>query len=448
LTAQNPVSKDVLLSPHVSLPGPSFTGAPLLAQRVAGLLNSAAVPATMSTLPTSAEEIWRYSRVDQCDLGQFAAPVVGDASDTTTWSVPSQLESGVRHGDAVTDADGIGSLVADDFDAFVLRSLINATDVTVIDVRAGLVVEEPIVVHRHIRADGTTVGSRLRIIARPNSDVTIIERVTSDDVASLVVPITEITLESGARVRMVTVQELGPRMWQVAMMSSDTAADATLSTMAVSLGGYYARLRTDAKVTGKGGHNELLAVYFGEAEQMHDFRTIQEHIAPKTTSELVFKGAVEDASRSVYSGLIKIGVDARGTSANQTNRNLLLSPNASAESVPNLEIENNDVKCSHASAVGPIDDDHRYYLESRGVPPDIAERLIVLGFFRDLLDRIPDEVLRGQLFDEDANEHACSCLVAVKNRTFIRATCRRRRRCRRHSSNRHCADRRRRVRDW
>ncbi len=393
----SPVSKEVPLSPHVSLPGPSLTGAPLLAERVTGLMNSAALP----SLPTSAEEIWRYSRVDQCDLGQFPGRTmsVGNDCDSTTWSVPKQLESCVRHDEAVTDADGVGTLISDEFDAFVIRSLTNATDVTVIEVRAGLAVEEPIVVHRHIRSDRSTVGSRLRIIAHPNSDVTIIERVTSDDVSSLVVPMTEITVESGARVRVVTVQELGPRMWQVAMMSSDTAADATLSTMAVSLGGYYARLRTDAKVTGKGGHNELLAVYFGEAEQMHDFRTIQEHIAPKTTSELVFKGAVEDASRSVYSGLIKIGVDARGTSANQTNRNLLLSPDASAESVPNLEIENNDVKCSHASAVGPIDDDHRYYLESRGVPPDIAERLIVLGFFRELLDRIPDEVLRAQLFD-------------------------------------------------
>jgi Fe-S cluster assembly protein SufD len=111
----------------------------------------------------------------------------------------------------------------------------------------------------------------------------------------------------------------------------------------------------------------------------------------------VFKGAVKDSSRSVYSGLIRIGEDARGTVANQTNRNLLLSPDAGAESVPNLEIENNDVKCSHASAVGPIDEDHRYYLESRGVPSDVAERLIVLGFFAELLERIPDVALRAEL---------------------------------------------------
>jgi Fe-S cluster assembly protein SufD len=122
---------------------------------------------------------------------------------------------------------------------------------------------------------------------------------------------------------------------------------------------------------------------------MHDFRTIQDHIAPKTTSDLLFKGAVSDTARSVYSGLIRVGKEARGTNAYQTNRNLVLSEGAGAESVPNLEIETNDVICSHASAVGPIDDEQRYYLESRGIPPEVAERLIVLGFFGEVLDRLP-----------------------------------------------------------
>jgi Fe-S cluster assembly protein SufD len=122
---------------------------------------------------------------------------------------------------------------------------------------------------------------------------------------------------------------------------------------------------------------------------MHDFRTKQEHIAPRTTSDLLFKGAVQDQAHSVYTGLIKIGHDAKGSIAFQTNRNLKLSDGAWAESVPNLEIDNNDVRCSHASAIGPIDSDQRFYLESRGVPPAVAERLIVLGFFDDVIGRLP-----------------------------------------------------------
>ena len=138
-------------------------------------------------------------------------------------------------------------------------------------------------------------------------------------------------------------------------------------------------------------------MYFGDHEQMLDFRTFQDHDAPHTRSDLLFKGAVEDHARSVYSGLIRLRPDAQKANAYQTNRNLVLSEGAGAESIPNLEIEANDVRCSHASTVGPIDDDQRYYLETRGIPPAEAERLIVLGFFDDVFHRLPVASLAGPL---------------------------------------------------
>ena len=109
-------------------------------------------------------------------------------------------------------------------------------------------------------------------------------------------------------------------------------------------------------------------MYFGDGDQMLDFRTLQDHRAPDCTSDLMFKGVVDDRSHSVYSGMIRVRPEGRGTNAFQTNRNIKLSEDAWAESVPNLEIENNDVRCSHASTVGPIDVEQRFYLESRGVP--------------------------------------------------------------------------------
>ncbi len=130
-------------------------------------------------------------------------------------------------------------------------------------------------------------------------------------------------------------------------------------------------------------------MYFGEDAQTLDFRTFQQHAAPDTTSNLLFKGVVDDHSKSVYTGLIRVEKEGRGTNAFQTNRNIKLSEDAWAESVPNLEIETNDVHCSHASTVGPIDEDQRFYLESRGVPTDVAERLIVAGFFDEVLDTFP-----------------------------------------------------------
>lgn len=345
-------------------------------------------------LPTEAEEVWRYSRVGEISFADFAAsPGPDDRSDVR---FVAQKGLVVLRGEAV-DSEAVGSLLPDSTDAFALASIAYLGDVTSIEVASGVSVVEPIHLDRRVVSSGIVIGTRLVISVGAQAECTVIERLSSGDVASLVLPMTEIRLAQGARLRYITVQELGASARQIAMTVCETAADATLSTMAVALGGSYARLRNDARIIGRGAHNELLAVYFGEGHQMHDFRTTQDHIAPRSTSELVFKGAVKDSSRSVYSGLIRIGEDARGTVANQTNRNLLLSPDAGAESVPNLEIENNDVKCSHASAVGPIDEDHRYYLESRGVPSDVAERLIVLGFFAELLERIPDVALRAEL---------------------------------------------------
>ena len=137
---------------------------------------------------------------------------------------------------------------------------------------------------------------------------------------------------------------------------------------------------------------------------MLDLRVTQTHAAPKTTSDLLFKGAVQDRARSVYTGLIHIEKDARGARAFQTNRNLKLSSEAWADSVPNLDIENNDVKCSHASTVGPIDEEQRFYLESRGIPPEIADRLIVLGFFDEVIDKLPAQLLSAELRAEVAGK--------------------------------------------
>jgi Fe-S cluster assembly protein SufD len=133
---------------------------------------------------------------------------------------------------------------------------------------------------------------------------------------------------------------------------------------------------------------------------MHDFATVQSHQGRHTTSDLLFKGAVAQDAHSVYRGLIRVEKGAAGTNAFQTNRNLVLDEGAHADSVPTLEIEENDVRCSHASAVGPIDEEQRFYLESRGVPTDVADRLIVSGFLDDVLARVPFPPLLPWLRDE------------------------------------------------
>ena len=207
----------------------------------------------------------------------------------------------------------------------------------------------------------------------------------------------ELRAGPAARVRYLAVNELGPEVWQIGAQAAVGERDSTTLMGAVALGADYARVRTDNTLQGQGASARQIAVFFAEGDQMHDFRTIQTHVGPRTTSDLLFKGAVAGRSRSVYTGLIEIGHEARGANAFQTNRNLKLSDEAWSESVPNLDIKTNDVRCSHASTVGPIDADQRFYLESRGVPPTVAERLIVLGFFDEVLDQLPAPALVPEL---------------------------------------------------
>jgi Fe-S cluster assembly protein SufD len=187
----------------------------------------------------------------------------------------------------------------------------------------------------------------------------------------------------------VSINEWGRGTWQIGSQRAEGDRDSTLRLATVALGGDYARMRAVVRLVGRGASARQVALYFADGTQMHDFRTMQDHVAPRTRSDLLFKGAVAGTARSVYTGLIKIRDEADKAEAFQTNRTLTLSHGAWAESVPNLEIETNDVKCSHASAVGPIDAEQRYYLESRGIPPEVADRLVVLGFFRDVLDGLP-----------------------------------------------------------
>ena len=162
------------------------------------------------------------------------------------------------------------------------------------------------------------------------------------------------------------MQEHGPRTWHLGLQRAHVGRDATARARRRSRSAATTRGCAASRVLdGQGGESDQLAVYFGDGDQMLDFRTLQDHDAPRTRSDLLFKGAVEDTARSVYSGLVRLRKPAQKSNAYQTNRNLVLTEGASAESIPNLEIEANDVKCSHASTVGPIDDDQLYYLESR-----------------------------------------------------------------------------------
>jgi Fe-S cluster assembly protein SufD len=411
-----------------ALPGPDWLAARRRA--AAALLDDLA-------LPTTEEEIWRYSRVDDLDLDRFrpltadelgppgdepvpgGGPVAAEAGEraglvvvrngrVVHHSLDDELVArGVRVcGLATCDADEVRDLlgVCSDAspDAFTVLHDAFLAGGAVVKVPSGVVIEKPIVVLHWSEGDGVATFPHTLVAAGEAAEVTVFDRYGSADGphaehGQFVDAVVELILADGANVRYVSVQEHGPHTWQVALQRAHLGRDAVLRSSAVALGGYYARLRSESRLDGQGAESDLTAVYFGDGDQMLDFRTLQDHHAPHTRSDLLFKGAVEDQAFSVYSGLVRIRAGATRANAFQTNRNLVLTEGAEAMSVPNLEIETDDVQCSHASTVGPIDDDQLYYLATRGVPPEEAERLIVLGFFDDVFERLPLTSLVGPL---------------------------------------------------
>jgi Fe-S cluster assembly protein SufD len=358
-------------------------------------------------LPTTEDEVWRYSRIGDLDLTRYAPALAPGSTEVPECAAGTFAALDGTGSLGIATVDGhvvhtrplggrtVDGLVVDveperpePKDPFALLNDAFAAPV-VLRVPPGAAVDPVVVVH-WVSAPGVAAFPRVVLDAGADSDVTLLEvfrSVAGGDV--LVVAGTDLHVGKAARVQHLVLQHLDPAAWQLGTQRSDVDADATLTGTNAGFGGAYARVRTDCRLVGRGATGNLRAVWFGEGDQHLDFRTFQDHAAPDTTSDLVYKGAVGGRSRSVYTGLIKVRPHARGTNAVQTNRNLKLSEDAWAESVPNLEIENNDVRCAHASAVGPVDEEQRWYLESRGVPTRAAERLIVAGFFEEVIGAVP-----------------------------------------------------------
>jgi Fe-S cluster assembly protein SufD len=381
-----------------------------------------------AALPSESEEVWRYTPIDDLKLEEFApvttppGPLRGagrafhESVVSTLGSLSGQVlvHNGYPESFVVSapdafsfggtaDVDGGSTMVGGvqrGGDALVLLNDAFAPDAVLIDVPAGVEVPAPILVVHWCEGDAAGAGAGeagvavfprtcLRLGAGACAAVVEVYAGPVSGPRSLVVPVTELSAGEGASLAYVSLQVLNGAAWSIARLAARGAEDAVVRTFTVGLGGDYERVRADVSVEGRGARSEILSTYVGNGTQVHDIRTLQDHVAPRTNSVLLCQGAVAGTSRSVYSGLIRVHRGAVRSNARQTNHNLVLDEGAHADSVPNLDILENDVKCSHASTVGPIDEDQRYYIESRGVTPDRAEGLIVQGFFDDIIDRGP-----------------------------------------------------------
>jgi Fe-S cluster assembly protein SufD len=266
----------------------------------------------------------------------------------------------------------------------------------------GVEIEEPILRQHFSHESGTAVLPHTVIVAGRGSRFYYLDEYIGEEEegAGYRSGSAEIFVGEGAEVGYVSIQKWGRHAWHLADQRARLEKDSTLKLFNVTLGARFSKTRVEASLVGPGASAELKGIYFASGEQFFDFHTLQDHQVGNTTSDLLFKGALQDQARTVYAGLIRIEKGAARSDAYQANRNLVLSDHAKATSIPMLEIDNNDVRCTHGATVGPVDPNHLFYLRSRGIPESTAKRMIVQGFFGQVLERIPFEQARQMVETE------------------------------------------------
>jgi Fe-S cluster assembly protein SufD len=379
----------------------------------------AAAYKTFTTLeePTGAEEDWRYVDFDLkfADLAPVTEP--GDTlepgpfvSSLTDSSGMATLVDG-RVVDAASDGIGLrrpGDLtetpfsgVSVDHNKLAAAHTAFASDGLYLDMPPGRVIDAPFVIDVQGVSPGTASFPHIAVDVGENAEAQVVVVYRSAPGADLLmVPEVAVNVGQGGRLRLLSVQSLDHAGSIVVHQRLRLGRDATGRLGEVGLGGDFARLDLGITLEGDGASAETVGLYFGEGAQTLDYRMLIDHVGKSTTSDVFLKGAVEDDARSVFTGLLRIEKDARKTNTFETNRNLVLSENAKANSVPNLEILCDDVVCGHGSSVGPLDEEHLYYLQSRGLRKARAERLLIKGFFQEVIDRLPISGLEEQLSRE------------------------------------------------
>ncbi|WP_027459489.1 Fe-S cluster assembly protein SufD [Deinococcus murrayi] len=254
----------------------------------------------------------------------------------------------------------------------------------------GVEVELPLGSFRVMSEAGTYTATRTLVVAEENSQVTFIDEQDSEELpGTYAIGAVELVVKAGARLRYVSVQNWGKGVTHIQRQRGDVERDATLNSLVVTMGGTLSRTEMQSYLRGPGSDSEMLALYFASGDQHFDHYTLQHHAAPHAHSDLLYKGVNADQSVGVFSGMIKVDLGAQKTDAYQKHRTLMLSSEAQNFSVPQLEINANDVRCSHGSTTGPVNPEALFFLRSRGIRQELAEKMLVTAFLEDVLSRVP-----------------------------------------------------------
>jgi Fe-S cluster assembly protein SufD len=303
----------------------------------------------------------------------------------------------IEHEDLIKEK--LFGLVPLDYDKFAALSAAVFSGGSFLYVPRGVQVEVPIQSYRWLDVVGS-IMPRTLVVVEEGASVTYIDEYASADGEEPAFSngAVELYVGEGANVRYVSLQNWERNVLHFNTIRSSTEKDATINSLVVSLGSQLSRTNVEAGLTAAGGDSEMLGLYFADSSQVIDHHTLQDHISPNAHSDLLYKGALRDESLTVFSGLIRVEPGAQKTDAYQTNRNIILgTDDAFAVSLPNLEIMADDVKCSHGSTTGQVDETELFYLMSRGIPRHEAEKLVVFGFFGEVTSRVPLRGLKEKL---------------------------------------------------
>ncbi len=384
---------------------------------VAGLRRRALSEFEALPMPSPETEEWRYTDLRELDLSAFT-PMEADA--TSRDIDPEARAELARQGVVFEGIDEALRQHPELIRPHLHRSVPTArsrftalhgafrSGGTFVYVPDGVRVELPLQAVTSVERDGAAVFPHTIIVTGQGAELTFMDRYRSRSLERVLSDaVVEIEAGRGSRIRYVAVQEWGAGVIHLSVQRATLARDAELRSLGVAFGASLSRSEVESVLEGDGSSSEMLGVYFAKEDQHFDHRSIQDHIGSLTSSDLLYKGALRDRSRTIYSGTVIIRQGAHKCDAYQTNRNVLLSEEARADSIPNLEILSNDpVRCGHAASVGPVDDDALFYIQSRGIPDEEAERLVVLGFFQEVLDRVSIPEVRGELERAIARELA------------------------------------------
>jgi Fe-S cluster assembly protein SufD len=348
-------------------------------------------------MPTTKDESWRFTDLKGFDPDALASnghrpaaalptmldlDVAGRATVTAAGIEIADAPEGIRFELLDEGHERLGQLIGTD-EKFAAHNAAMWEHGLLVHVPRGVELEKPL----YVRVSAPFW--RLLVIADEGSRFSLVEEyVSASEGEAYSNAVVELFVEQGAKLEYVSLQNLSRETWHFGSHHARVGRDAELDWVAGGFGSKKGKTRIQNDLAGPGATSRVTGAYFADGTQHLDFDTFQEHIAPSTTSDFAFKGGLRDHATAVWRGMIRVEKDAQKTNAYQENRNLMLSETAHADSIPGLEILANDVRCTHGATLGQVDREQLFYLMARGLSRAEAERLIVRGFFQDVLDRI------------------------------------------------------------